>query len=117
MKLSKSQARKRIQLRIRKKVSGTAQKPRLSVFKSNKGMYCQLVDDVSALTLAAASFKDGAIKAGMSKTDQAKEVGKIIAEKAKSQNISEVIFDRSGNIYHGRIKAIADGAREAGLNF
>lgn len=114
MKLSKSQARKRIQKRIRKSVSGTASKPRLSVFKSNKGVYCQLIDDVASVTIASASSKE--LSSG-TKVEQAMEVGKLIAEKSKAQNISEVVFDRSGYVYHGRIKALADGAREGGLKF
>lgn len=107
--------RKKIQLRIRKSIKGTAEKPRLTVFRSNKAIYCQLVDDLSGQTLASASSKGMA--AGTAKSDIAKQVGTMIAEKAKDLNISNVVFDRAGYIYHGRIKALADGAREAGLNF
>lgn len=117
MKLSKSQARKRVQGRIKKKIRGTAAKPRLSVYKSNRGIYCQLIDDGAAVTLASASFKDGAVGEGLNKVDQAKIVGKIMAEKAKAINVNDVVFDRGGYKYHGRVKAVADGAREAGLNF
>ncbi len=105
--------RKRVQYRIRKKIQGTANKPRLSVFKSNKNIYCQLIDDLSGKTIASATSKD-ANGAGI---DQAKEVGKSIAEKASGMNIEKVVFDRAGFVYHGRIKALADAAREAGLKF
>lgn len=117
MKLTKAKARKRIQGRIKRKIRGTAHKPRLSVYKSNKGIYCQLIDDTSAMTLASANSKNGAVKPDMSKTEQAKIVGQIIAEKAKAQNITDVTFDRGGYQYHGRVKAVAEGAREGGLKF
>ena len=115
MAFNKVKSRKRIQMRIRKKISGTAIKPRLSVFRSNKAIYCQLIDDVSGETLAAASSI--ATGATGNKTEQAKTVGKSIAEKAQAANVSEVVFDRSGYLYHGRVKALADAAREAGLQF
>lgn len=115
MALSKEQSRKRIHHRIRKKIKGTADKPRLAVYRSNKAIYAQLIDDVNGNTLAAASSKEcdntGA------KVEQAKSVGKLIAEKASSNNISAVVFDRGGYLYHGRVKALAEGAREAGLAF
>ncbi|MFK8009349.1 MAG: 50S ribosomal protein L18 [Saprospiraceae bacterium] len=115
MALSKEQSRKRIHQRIRKKISGTAEKPRLAVYRSNKAIYAQLINDVTATTIAAASSKEcGATGA---KVEQAKAVGKLIAEKASSNNISAVVFDRGGYLYHGRVKALADGAREAGLAF
>lgn len=100
--------RKRVHRRIRKSIKGTAQRPRLSVYRSNKSIYAQLVDDVTGMTLAAASSK------GMTegnKSDQAREVGRIIAAKAIEAGITKVVFDRSGYIYHGRIKALAEGAR------
>jgi large subunit ribosomal protein L18 len=116
MQRTKEEKRKRIHYRIRKKVNGTSDSPRLSVFKSNTSIYCQIIDDTKGHTLIAASSKETA--AGkVTKTEQAKAVGKIIAEKAKSANISKIVFDRSGYLYHGRIKALADGAREGGLEF
>ena len=112
MALSKSDKRKRIQLRVRKKIKGTAALPRLSVFRSNKAIYCQLIDDVNGKTLAAAKSSGSG-----NKSEQAKETGKALAQKAKAANINEVVFDRSGYLYHGRIKALAEGAREGGLSF
>jgi len=117
MKISKSESRKRIKNRIRKKISGTAELPRLAVYRSNKYIYAQLIDDVSALTLASASSKEKAVAGSGTKSDQSKAVGALIAEKAKAKNIQQVVFDRGGYLYHGRVKALADGAREAGLNF
>ena len=105
--------RKKVQYRIRKKVEGTSSKPRLAVFKSNKSIYCQLIDDKSGNTIASASSKS-ATGAGI---EQAKTVGKEIASKATGMNIDKVVFDRAGFVYHGRIKALADAAREAGLKF
>lgn len=117
MKFSKEGRRRRIQNRVRRKVSGTAQRPRLSVYRSNKAIYCQLIDDDQGVTLAYASSKDAGLDAGGTKVDQAKQVGKAIAEKASGKNIELVVFDRSGYLYHGRVKALADGAREGGLKF
>jgi len=114
MKYSKSQQRKRIHYRIRKKVQGTAARPRLSVFRSNKAIYVQAIDDVNGFTLAAASSKEAP---GGNKTEQAREVGKLIAGRALAKNLSSVVFDRSGYLFHGRVKALADGAREGGLQF
>ena len=108
-------SRKKIQLRLRKRIKGTADIPRLSVFRSNKAIYCQIIDDVSRQTLASASSLKVAQEG--SKSDIAKSIGLQIAEKAKAKNISKVVFDRSGYLYHGRIKALADGAREGGLEF
>jgi len=105
--------RKKVQYRIRKKVQGTPSKPRLAVFKSNKSIYCQLIDDLAGKTIASASSKE----ANGPMVDQAKAVGKLIAEKATGMNIEKVVFDRAGFVYHGRIKALADSAREAGLKF
>jgi len=113
--ISKLESRKRIQRRIRKKVSGTPTKPRLAVFRSNKAISCQLIDDINGVTLASASSKE--VKASGSKSEISKEVGSLIANKAKSAGIVDVKFDRGGTLYHGRVKALADGAREAGLNF
>jgi len=117
MKKTKKLARKRIHYGIRKKVKGTADRPRLSVFRSNVAIYCQLIDDVAGKTLLmASSSKDGVSNDGP-KIDQARQVGKIIGEKALAANINSVVFDRSGYLYHGRIKALAEGAREVGLKF
>lgn len=113
--LSKIQKRKNVRLRIRTKISGTASRPRLSVFKSNKSIYCQIIDDVNGVTLAAASLKE--IGTEGSRLDRSKEVGKLVAKKAMDNNITNVVFDRSGYIYHGNVKAVAEGAREAGLKF
>ena len=104
--------------RIRRKVAGTAQKPRLSVFSSNTEIYVQLIDDDNAVTLAAASSRDKDIKAQTgTKIEKSKLVGQAIARKAKELGFETVVFDRGGNLYHGRVKAVADGAREGGLNF
>ena len=113
MKLTKNQKRKRIHRRIRKKIQGTAERPRLSVFRSNKAIYVQLINDLEGTTIAAASSTE--IAATGTKVEQAKAVGKKIAEKAGAENISSVVFDRAGYLYHGRVKALAEGAREGGL--
>lgn len=110
----KAVGRLKNRMRIRKKVSGTAERPRLTVFKSIKNMYAQLIDDVSGKTLASASTLK---TSGNGNRDAAKEVGKAIAEKATALKIEAVVFDRGGYVYHGRVQAIADGAREAGLKF
>jgi len=102
--------------RIRKKVTGTPERPRLSVFRSAKHIYAQVIDDTTGKTLASASTKTKGFDTEGQKTDAAKAVGKAVAEACKSQNIEAVVFDRNGYIYHGRVKALADGAREAGLN-
>lgn len=116
MKRSKLQNRRRIHLRIRKKVNGTPQRPRLSVYRSNKAIYCQLIDDLSGHTLAAASSMEKAVATKGTKTEQATEVGKLIAARAKSIGVERAVFDRGGYLYHGRVKALADGARENGLH-
>ncbi len=107
--------RTRVKYRIRKKVSGTSQKPRLSVFRSNKEIYCQLIDDINGVTLASASSKG--TKSTGNKVSIASEVGKSLASKAKAAGIEAVVFDRGGYLYHGRVKSLADGAREGGLIF
>ncbi len=112
---SKLYNRTRVKYRIRKKVSGTSQKPRLSVFRSNKEIYCQLIDDVNGVTIASASSKG--LKLPGTKIAVALEVGKSLASKAKSVGIETVVFDRGGYLYHGRVKSLADGAREGGLIF
>jgi large subunit ribosomal protein L18 len=110
--------RQNIRYRIRAKVKGTAQKPRLSVFRSNKDIYVQLINDDAATTIAAASSRDKDITAQKgTKTEKSKLVGQAIARKAKDLGIEAVVFDRGGNLYHGRVKAVADGAREGGLIF
>jgi|SRR5882724_5216203 len=110
--------RQKIRFGIRRKISGTAQKPRLSVFRSNTEVYVQLIDDVSGKTLAAASSKDKDIAAQkVNRTEKGKLVGAAIARKAKDVGLETVVFDRGGNLYHGRVKAVAEGAREGGLKF
>jgi large subunit ribosomal protein L18 len=115
MAFNKAKRRKRIHLRVRKKISGTPSRPRLNVFRSNKAIYCQLIDDLNGHTIASASSQDGDVDKGLKKTEQAKLVGKKLGEKALAANVSEAVFDRAGYLYHGRVKALADGAREAGL--
>jgi len=115
MAISKTVRRKRIRLGIRKNISGTVEKPRVSVFKSNKAIYAQLIDDVNGKTLASASTKEIG-KKGLN-VKIAREVGKKLSENAKSAGIVTVVFDRSGHKYHGRVKSLADGAREGGLKF
>lgn len=117
MKLTKNQSRKRIHKRIRKRVQGTADRPRLTVFRSNKQIYVQAIDDVNGTTLVAASSLENGIGAEGTKIEQAKKVGMLVAEKAKAANIETVVFDRGGYLYHGRVKSLADGAREGGLKF
>ena len=115
---TKLEQRQKIRYRIRKKISGEATKPRLSVFRSNTDIYVQLIDDVNGNTLAAASSKSKDIAAQkVTKTEKSKLVGAAIAQKATELGITKVVFDRGGNLYHGRVKAVADGAREGGLNF
>lgn len=118
MALTKQARRDRIKKRIRKVVFGTTESPRLSVFRSNKQIYAQIIDDLSGKTLVAASSLDKSIAdAKVTKIEQAALVGKLIAEKAKAVNIESVVFDRNGYLYHGRVKSIADAAREGGLKF
>jgi large subunit ribosomal protein L18 len=115
---AKLSRRQNIRYRIRAKIKGTAQKPRLSVFRSNKDIYVQLINDDAAVTIAAASSREKDIAAQKgNKTEKSKLVGQSIARKAKELGIEAVIFDRGGNLYHGRVKAVADGAREGGLIF
>jgi large subunit ribosomal protein L18 len=115
---TKLEQRQKIRYRIRKKVAGTATKPRLSVFRSNREIYAQLIDDDNSQTLASASSKDKDIAAQKGpKVDMAKLVGTAIAKKATDLGLTACTFDRGGNLYHGRIKAVAEGAREGGLQF
>ncbi len=118
MKLTKTQQRKRIHMRIRKTVSGTVSRPRLAIFRSNKEIYAQVIDDVNGTTITAASSRDKDISASKAnKIEAANLVGKAIAEKAKKAGVEAVSFDRGGNLYHGRVKSLAEGAREGGLKF
>lgn len=117
MSTVKSNRRSRIKKRIRKNISGTANKPRLSVFRSNKQIYAQIIDDVSGKTLASAASLHEEKAQKTNKVDQAKQVGKMIAESATKAGITEVVFDRNGYLFHGRVKALADAARENGLKF
>lgn len=120
MALSKIERRKRVHYRIRKHVNGTAEKPRLVVFRSNKQIYVQAVNDLKGETLAAAASNDKALAAeckGKSGIEAAALVGKAIAERLLAKGISQVAFDRGGYLYHGRVKSLADAAREGGLNF
>ena len=110
------EARLRRHRRVRGKITGTAERPRLMVFRSNRGIFAQLVDDATGKTLAAANWKVLKGHKG-DKTDQAHEVGKALAAAAKKAGIETVVFDRAGYLYHGRVKALAEGAREGGLNF
>jgi len=118
MALTKNERRIRIKNRIRKIVSGTQSKPRLSVFRSNKEIYAQLVDDVTGKTISAASSRDKDISTATgSKSEIATLVGKSVAEKALKAGVETITFDRGGYLYHGRVKSLAEGAREAGLKF
>jgi large subunit ribosomal protein L18 len=116
MSLTKPERRQRIRFRIRKTISGTAANPRLSVFRSNKEIYAQLIDDVNGVTLLAASSREKEIGKGTN-VEVATAVGKLVAEKALKAGIEVVTFDRGGYLYHGRIKSLAEGARAAGLKF
>ena len=103
--------------RVRRKISGTPECPRLCVFRSNKGVYAQIIDDVNQTTLVAASTLDKEVKTKHANKEAAKEVGSLIAKRAKAKKISDVVFDRGGYIYHGVVNELADSAREGGLNF
>lgn len=118
MAINKEQRRQKIKNRVRKNIFGTQERPRLSVFRSNKEIYAQIIDDQSGKTLAAASSRaKGVISGKVTKIEQAAIVGKKIAEEAKVAGIETVVFDRNGFIYHGRVKSLAEGAREGGLKF
>ncbi len=117
MALTKLERRLRIKKRIRKHISGTSARPRLSVFRSNKEIEAQMVDDVNGVTLVAVSSRSKDLKAKGNKTEIAKEVGKLLAQKAIKAGIETCSFDRNGLLYHGRIKSLAEGAREGGLKF
>jgi large subunit ribosomal protein L18 len=113
---TKPQARLRRRRRVRAKVRGTAERPRLSVFRSNRGIGAQLIDDVSGHTVAAVNWTEGDLKA-LKAMEQATKAGELLAERAKAAGVESVVFDRGGYRYHGRVKALADGAREGGLSF
>lgn len=116
--MQKTTKKQKIRFRIRKKVSGVSKKPRLSVFRSNSDIYAQLIDDDNGKTLASASSRDKDILAQKgTKSEKSKLVGNVIARKAVELGVNDCVFDRGGNLYHGRIKALADGAREGGLKF
>ena len=116
-KTDRKAERQRRHLRVRRKISGTAECPRLCVFRSNSNIYVQVIDDVKGATLAQASTLDKEVKTKHSNKEAAKEVGALIAKRAIEKNIKEVVFDRGGYIYHGVVKELADAAREGGLNF
>jgi large subunit ribosomal protein L18 len=120
MAISRRESTRKRHQRVRRQVSGTAERPRLAVFRSNQHIYAQLIDDLQQHTLASASTLEAELKAKISNgacCDASSEVGKLIAQRAVSQGVQKVVFDRGGNLYHGRVKALADAAREAGLEF
>ena len=114
---NKRNARQRRHDRVRKTVAGTSQRPRLAVYRSNTGIYAQVIDDRAGRTLAAASSLETDLRTGSGNKDSAAKVGKLVAERAKAAGVDAVVFDRGGNRYMGRVAALADGAREAGLKF
>ena len=116
-KIDRKATRERRHLRVRKKISGTAECPRLCVYRSNTNLYAQIIDDVAGVTIVSASTLDKAIKTKHANKEAAKEVGTLIAKKAIEKNIKTVVFDRGGYIYHGVVKELAEAAREAGLEF
>jgi len=116
-KINRKEGRRRIHARIRKKVAGTAARPRLAVHYSNQHVYAQVIDDVAGRTLVSASTLDKSFESAASNVAAAAKVGALVAERAKAANVSAVVFDRGGHLYHGKIKALADAAREAGLQF
>ena len=115
--INKKEIRHRIHRRIRKKISGSAERPRLAVFRSVKHIYAQVIDDASGRTVAAASSNEKGVSFNGGNVAGAKEVGRLVAERAKEKGIKSVVFDRGGYLYHGRVKALADAAREGGLEF
>lgn len=118
MALSKIERRQRIRNRVRKIVTGTSQKPRLAVFRSNSEIYAQIIDDTKGVTLVSASSRDKELaKSSTTKTEKAMLVGKLVADRALKAGVEQVSFDRGGYLYHGRVKSLAEGAREGGLKF
>jgi large subunit ribosomal protein L18 len=117
-KANRQEGRRRRQKRVRKKVSGVQERPRLSVFRSNRHIYAQIIDDAAGITVAFASSMEKALELdGKDKTQKAGEIGRVIAKRAREKGIERVVFERGGNLYHGRVKALAEGAREGGLIF
>ncbi|SFM34191.1 large subunit ribosomal protein L18 [Paenibacillus sp. 1_12] len=119
-KSDKNKARLKRHLRVRKKIQGTTERPRLNIFRSSKHMYAQLIDDVKGVTIASASTQDKELKENIGNggnAEAARKVGALIAERAKQSGVEKIVFDRGGYLYHGRVKALADAAREAGLEF
>ena len=116
-KTNKAEIRRRVHDRIRRKLSGTAERPRLAVFRSEAHIYAQIIDDAAGKTLVAASSVDKDVKTKGGNVAAAKAIGKLVAERAKEKGVAKVVFDRGGFAYHGRIKAVAEAAREAGLEF
>lgn len=116
-KPDKNKVRKKRHQRVRRNMFGTAERPRLNVFRSNKNIYAQVIDDIEGVTLASASTLDGDVSEELSKTEQAALVGELVAKRATDKNITQVVFDRGGYKYHGRVKALADAARDNGLEF
>ena len=116
-KIQKNAIRRRIHARIRRKVRGTAQRPRLAVFRSVAHIYAQLIDDVAGQTLVSASSVDKGVRTNGGNLAAARAIGKLVAERAREKGVTAVVFDRGGYLYHGRVKALADAAREAGLEF
>lgn len=120
MKVSRRESTRRRHVRVRRKVVGTAERPRLSVFRSNQHIYAQVIDDTQQHTIVSASTLDPDLKATLasgSNCDASSQVGKLVAERSLQKGIKQVVFDRGGNLYHGRVQALADAAREAGLEF
>ncbi len=117
MARGKNSRRQRIKMGIRKRLTGSTERPRLSVFRSNKGIYVQVIDDVKGVTLASASTLSKEFSESGNKVEQSRMVGKLIAEKAVAAGVTKVVFDRNGYLYHGRVKSLAEGAREGGLDF
>jgi large subunit ribosomal protein L18 len=115
--INRKSIRRRIHNRIRRKVSGTAERPRLAIHYSNQHIYAQVIDDASGTTLASASTLDKSFEKASSNVESARKVGQLIADRAKTSNIAAVVFDRGGHLYHGKVKALADAAREGGLQF
>lgn len=113
----KASRRERIKIGIRKRLTGTTERPRLSVYRSNKAIYAQIIDDTEGKTLVSASTLSKEFSGTGTKIEQSKAVGQLVAEKAKAAGINKVVFDRNGYLYHGRIKSLAEGAREGGLDF
>ena len=116
-KINKKAMRLKRHIRVRGKISGTAERPRLNVFRSNANIYAQIIDDVNGVTLVSANTLEKEFEGATGNCEAAKKVGQMIAEKAKAAGITDVVFDRGGYVYHGRVQELAEGAREGGLNF